>query len=430
MNDDLLEEDLLEEELRAATEELRSVPEEDTPSATCNDSEPDYVSNFIEQNLDFLEQNSEYLKERIKLIKELMNAEKHEEVKIILDHLRSEIDAPMDDDSPQLDQTTGRAVAQRIIHGLAREIAQGSPTRRTIGLYAIRGLAACNFVLAIMRLYEEVPEFFEKLAAADCDIEGLLKAVFSLYSITLTALPYIQSAARYIKYRRQCRRPATQPEINELPPLDEPKPVDNNVKDLLEQEAALSPNQSIVCFRALYDNKCFHRVLEIFEVGLVVFNVHANYHLGWGRIPDGRHGWGETLLTHRAPEHFLSRIQLHCVRFGAASIGFLCEKLGRARAVGVATSAHAARAAAAAARLTVGTVAWWREQKRKLDASSNKEKEPLLRRNPSSNIGGNNIRRRKNTIYYKRKNRQPKRRVTRKINNRPKTKKNRKKFKK
>ena len=43
-------------------------------------------------------------------------------------------------------------------------------------------------------------------------------------------------------------------------------------------------------------------------------------------------------------------------------------------------------------------------------------------------VGG--IRRRKNTLYSKRKNRQPKRRVTRKINNRPKTKKNRKKFKK
>ena len=51
-----------------------------------------------------------------------------------------------------------------------------------------------------------------------------------------------------------------------------------------------------------------------------------------------------------------------------------------------------------------------------------------VRRNNPANVGG--IRRRKNTLYSKRKNRQPKRRVTRKINNRPKTKKYRKKFKK
>ena len=51
-----------------------------------------------------------------------------------------------------------------------------------------------------------------------------------------------------------------------------------------------------------------------------------------------------------------------------------------------------------------------------------------VRRDDLANVGG--IRRRKHTLYSKRKNRQPKRRVTRKINNRPKTKKNRKKQKK
>ena len=391
------------------TEELPTVPTEYTQSATCNKSDDD--SSF-KQHYECFEQNSKNLKALVGKIKRLLGEKNYEEVKIILNHLYSEIHG---EGSPHHNQTIQRAVLQQAVQSAAH-MAHGSSTGEMIGLTAMGALALWNFISAIKQLHEDVPEFFSHVGTTDVgDIQGLVKAVFQVYSITLTALPYIQSTVRYIKYRRQCESQAHQRELQPLNSLD------NNVRDKLESKNPLSQEDTKVCFGALHKNGCFHGVLEILELGLIAAHAKANFHRGWGSmsiIPFslGRGGWGEIVLTYRHSDSISTKVQRHCVKLFAITTGFLCDKLSRpVRAVGVTTST-----------VVMEIVRWWQEQEQILFDKYIYEAEPLF----GSPAGGNNIRRRKNTIYYKRKNRQPKRRVTRKINNRPKTKKNRKKFKK